>query len=199
MTAEEIEKYINQLAFSGAEEFVEKYKDKTDAGIIGHFGLGFYSAFMVADTVEIDTLSYADGSEAAHWSCDGSTSYKITKGKRKTRGTDIILHINEDSTEFRTKHKIQSLLDKYCRFLPVPIEFDEKTVNNTKPLWLRTPSELTDDDYINFYKELYPMAEAPLFWIHLNVDFPFNLTGILYFPKIKNAIEAEKHKSSIVQ
>ena len=194
MTAEEIEKYINQLAFSGAEEFVEKYKDKTDAGIIGHFGLGFYSAFMVADTVEIDTLSHADGSEAAHWTCDGSTNYKITKGKRKTRGTDIILHINEDSAEFGTKIKIQSLLDKYCRFLPVSIEFDEKVVNNTKPLWMRTPSELTDDDYINFYKELYPMAEAPLFWIHLNVDFPFNLTGILYFPKIKNAIEAEKHK-----
>jgi molecular chaperone HtpG len=193
MTAEEIEKYINQLAFSGAEEFVEKYKDKA-SGIIGHFGLGFYSAFMVADTVEIDSLSHAEGAEAAHWTCDGSTSYKITKGKRKTRGTDIILHINDDSSEFNNTYKIKSLLDKYCRFLPVEIEYEDKVINNTKPLWLRTPSELTDDDYINFYDELYPMAESPLFWIHLNVDFPFNLTGILYFPKIKNAIEAEKHK-----
>jgi len=194
MTAEEIEKYINQLAFSGAEEFLEKYKDKTDTGIIGHFGLGFYSAFMVADKVEIDTLSFQENAEAAHWSCDGSTNYTISKGKRKTRGTDIILHITEENKEFAEKYKISGLLTKYCKFLPIPIEFDEKVINNTKPLWLQTPTGLKDEDYTNFYKELYPFAEAPLFWIHLNVDFPFNLTGILYFPKIKDAIEAEKHK-----
>lgn len=194
MTEEEIEKYINQLAFSGAEEFVEKYKDKADTDIIGHFGLGFYSAFMVADKVEIQTLSHKEDAVPAHWTCDGSTSFSIKKGKRKTRGTDIILHISEESKEFGEKFKIQGLLDKYCKFLPVPIKFDDKTVNETKPLWLQSPSSLKDEDYIEFYKKLYPMAEPPLFWIHLNVDYPFELTGILYFPKIKDAIEAEKHK-----
>lgn len=194
MTEDEIEKYINQLAFSGAEEFVEKYKDKADTDIIGHFGLGFYSAFMVADKVEIQTLSHAKDAAPAHWTCDGSTNFSIKKGKRKERGTDIILHISDESKEFAEKYKISGLLDKYCKFLPIPIHFDEKNINETKPLWLQSPSSLKDEDYTEFYKKLYPMAEPPLFWIHLNVDYPFNLTGILYFPKIKDAIEAEKHK-----
>lgn len=196
MTEEEIDKYINQLAFSGAEEFVQKYKDKADANanVIGHFGLGFYSAFMVASKVEIQTLSFKDEAKPAKWECDGSTNFKITKGKRKTRGTDIILYLAEDSLEFNEKYKVKGLLDKYCRFLPIPIEFDGKIINEKKPLWLSKPSELKDEDYIAFYNELYPMAEAPLFWIHINVDYPFNLTGILYFPKVDSAIEAEKHK-----
>lgn len=194
MTEAEIEKYINQLAFSGAEEFVEKYKDKTDTGIIGHFGLGFYSAFMVAEKVEIQTLSFQEGAEPAHWTCDGSTSFSIKKGKRKKRGTDIILHLSEESKDFAQNYKVKGLLDKYCKFLPVPIVFDDKVINETKPLWLNAPADLTDEDYTAFYSKLYPMAEPPLFWIHLNVDYPFNLTGILYFPKLKDAIEAEKHK-----
>jgi molecular chaperone HtpG len=196
MTEEEINKYINQLAFSGAEEFVQKYKDKADASanVIGHFGLGFYSAFMVASKVEIQSLSYQDEAKPAKWECDGSTQFKITKGKRKTRGTDIILYLAEDSLEFNETFKIRGLLDKYCRFLPVPIEFDGKIINEEKPLWLSKPSELKDEDYIKFYNTLYPFAEAPLFWIHINVDYPFNLTGILYFPKVDSAIEAEKHK-----
>jgi molecular chaperone HtpG len=195
MTAEEIDKYINQIAFSGAEEFVEKFKDaKEDANIIGHFGLGFYSSFMVADKVEINTLSYAEGSEAAKWTCEGSTDFKITKGKRKTRGTDIILHINDDSTEFLNNHKIHELLDKYCKFLPIPIEFDGKVINETAPLWKKSPSELKDEDYTGFYSKLYPMSEPPLFWIHLNVDYPFNLTGVLYFPKIKKEIDPNKNR-----
>ncbi len=194
MTEAEIEKYINQLAFSGAEEFVEKYKDKADTDIIGHFGLGFYSAFMVADKVEIQTLSHQEDAIPAHWTCDGSTSFSIKKGKRKERGTDIILHISEDSNEFAAKARINNLLDKYCKFLPIPIYFDEKNINETKPLWLQSPTKITDEEYTEFYSKLYPMAEPPLFWIHLNVDYPFNLTGILYFPKIKDAIEAEKHK-----
>lgn len=195
MTAEEIDKYINQIAFSGAEEFVEKFKDaKEDANIIGHFGLGFYSSFMVADKVEIDTLSYAEGAEPAKWTCEGSTDFKITKGKRKKRGTDIILHINEDSKEFLQKWKVQELLNKYCKFLPIPIEFDEKVVNETAPLWKSSPSELKDEDYTEFYSKLYPMSEPPLFWIHLNVDYPFNLTGVLYFPKIKKDIEPNRNK-----
>jgi molecular chaperone HtpG len=194
MTEEEIEKYINQLAFSGAEEFVQKYKDKADANVIGHFGLGFYSAFMVASKVEINTLSFKEGSEPARWECDGSTQFTIGKGDRQERGTDIILHIAEDSVEFNDKFKISGLLTKYCKFLPVPIEFDGKIINEEKPLWLSKPSELKDEDYVKFYQTLYPFAEAPLFWIHLNVDFPFNLTGILYFPKVDSAIEAEKHK-----
>lgn len=194
MTEEEINKYINQLAFSGAEEFVQKYKDKGGDNVIGHFGLGFYSAFMVAHKVEIQTLSYQDEAKPAKWECDGSTSFKITKGKRKTRGTDIILHFAEDSLEFNDKFKISGLLNKYCRFLPIPIEFDGKIINEEKPLWMSKPSDLKDEDYIKFYQSLYPFAEAPLFWIHINVDFPFNLTGILYFPKVDSAIEAEKHK-----
>ena len=195
MTAEEIDKYINQIAFSGAEEFVEKFKDDTEsANIIGHFGLGFYSSFMVADKVEIDSLSYKEGSEAANWVCEGSTDFKIKKGKRKKRGTDIILHINEDSKEFLETGKIQGLLNKYCKFLPIEIEFDGKVINNTDPLWKKNPTELKDEDYLAFYKELYPFAEDPLFWIHMNVDYPFNLTGVLYFPKVKKDIDPNKNK-----
>jgi molecular chaperone HtpG len=194
MTADEIEKYINQLAFSGAEEFVQKYKDKADANVIGHFGLGFYSSFMVASKVEINTLSYQEGAKAAKWECDGSTQFTIGKGKRKERGTDIILHLADDSLEFNDKFKISQLLTKYCKFLPVPIEFDGKVINEEKPLWLSKPADLKDEDYTKFYQTLYPFAPAPLFWIHLNVDYPFNLTGILYFPKVDSAIEAEKHK-----
>jgi len=218
MTAEEIKKYINQVAFSGAEEFVEKFKDAKDANeIIGKFGLGFYSAFMVADKVEIHTLSYQEGAEAAKWTCDGSTSFEISKGKRKTRGTDIILHVNKDSEEFVDKWKLQGILDKYAKFLPVPIKFGTKSesiedgldeegkkkwksvdvdniINTTAPIWTRSPSDLTDEDYLKFYKELYPMSEDPLFWIHLNVDYPFNLTGVLYFPKVKNEFELQRNK-----
>ncbi|WPR74664.1 molecular chaperone HtpG [Algoriphagus sp. NG3] len=218
MTAEEIKKYINQVAFSGAEEFVEKFKDAKDANeIIGKFGLGFYSAFMVADKVEINTLSYQEGAEAAKWTCDGSTSFEISKGKRKDRGTDIILHINKDSEEFLDKWKLQGILDKYAKFLPVPIKFGTKSesvedgvddkgekkwksvevdniINTTAPIWTKSPSDLTDEDYLKFYKELYPMSEDPLFWIHLNVDYPFNLTGVLYFPKVKNEFELQRNK-----
>jgi len=195
MTADEIDKYINQIAFSGAEEFVEKFKDtKEDANIIGHFGLGFYSSFMVADKVEINSLSHSEGAEPAKWTCEGSTDFKITKGKRKKRGTDIILHINEESKDFLTQWKINELLNKYCKFLPVPIEFDEKTINDTAPLWKKNPSELKDEDYTDFYSKLYPMSEPPLFWIHLNVDYPFNLTGVLYFPKIKKEIDPNRNK-----
>ncbi|SDD63567.1 molecular chaperone HtpG [Algoriphagus faecimaris] len=218
MTAEEIKKYINQIAFSGATEFVEKFKDAKDANeIIGKFGLGFYSAFMVAKNVEIHTLSYQDGAEPAIWTCDGSTEFEIKKGKRKTRGTDIILHINEDSEEFLDKWKLQGILDKYCKFLPVPIKFGTKSesvedgvddkgekkwksvevdniINTTSPIWTKSPSDLKDEDYLNFYKELYPMSEDPLFWIHLNVDYPFNLTGVLYFPKVKNEFELQRNK-----
>ncbi len=218
MTAEEIKKYINQIAFSGATEFVEKFKDAKDANeIIGKFGLGFYSAFMVAKNVEIHTLSYQDGAEPAIWTCDGSTEFEIKKGKSKTRGTDIILHINEDSEEFLDKWKLQGILDKYCKFLPVPIKFGTKSesvedgvddkgekkwksvevdniINTTSPIWTKSPSDLKDEDYLNFYKELYPMSEDPLFWIHLNVDYPFNLTGVLYFPKVKNEFELQRNK-----
>ena len=194
MTEDEIEKYINQLAFSGAEEFVQKYKDKADANVIGHFGLGFYSAFMVASQVEIQTLSYKEGSTSSSWVCDGSTQFTIGEGNRTERGTDIILHLAEDSLEFNSKYKISGLLTKYCKFLPVPIEFDGKIINSEKPLWLNKPNDLKEEDYISFYQTLYPNAEAPLFWIHINVDYPFNLTGILYFPKVDSAIEAEKHK-----
>lgn len=219
MTAEEIKKYINQVAFSGATEFMEKFKEANDANeIIGRFGLGFYSAFMVADNVEIETLSYQDGAEAAHWTCDGSTSYEISAGTRTTRGTDIILHINEESSEFLSQSRLQEILDKYARFLPVKIRFGTKTtsepdgedeegkpkyksvevdnvINNTSPAWTKAPSELTDADYLAFYKELYPYSmDEPLFWIHLNVDYPFNLTGILYFPKIKNELEIQRNK-----
>jgi molecular chaperone HtpG len=218
MTAEEIKKYINQIAFSGATEFVEKFKDAGDAKeIIGKFGLGFYSSFMVADNVEIDTLSYQEGAVAANWICDGSTTFEIKEGKRKTRGTTITLHINKDSKEFLDQQRIQGILDKYAKFLPVDVQFGEKDksvedgedkegkkkyktikedniVNNTNPLWTKSPSDLKDEDYLAFYKELYPMSEDPLFWIHLNVDYPFELTGILYFPKVKNDFEMQKDK-----
>ncbi len=219
MTADEIKKYINQIAFSGATEFMEKFKEANDANeIIGRFGLGFYSAFMVADQVEIDSLSYQEGAEPAHWVCDGSTTYEISSGQRTTRGTDVILHINEESLEFLQKNRIQQILNKYCKFLPVPIQFGTKSesepdgedeegkpkyktvevpniINNTHPAWTKSPSELTDEDYLKFYHELYPHSmDEPLFWIHLNVDYPFNLTGILYFPKIKNELEIQRNK-----
>ena len=196
MTADEIKKYINQIAFSGASDFLEKYKDKTDdkGAIIGHFGLGFYSAFMVAEQVEIVTKSYREDAEAARWVCDGSTEFELTPADRIERGTDIILHIAPDSEEFLDKGRLRSILDKYARFLPTPVEFDGETVNNTTPIWTKSPADLTDDDYKAFYRDLYPMAEEPLFWIHLNVDYPFNLTGILYFPRIKNELRFQREK-----
>ncbi len=196
MTADEIKKYINQIAFSGATDFLEKYKDKTDdkGQIIGHFGLGFYSAFMVAEKVEIVTKSYREGAEPVRWVCDGSTEFEITTAERSERGSDIILHIAPDSDEFLSKDRLQSILNKYARFLPIPVEFDGEVVNNTTPIWTKSPSELTDEEYKNFYRELYPMGEEPLFWIHLNVDYPFNLTGILYFPRIKNELRFQREK-----
>lgn len=196
MTADEIKKYINQIAFSGATEFVEKYKDKdaTDTqNIIGHFGLGFYSAYMVADKVEIITKSHKD-EPAARWICDGSTEFEITDADKTERGTDIILHISEEGEEFLEPMRLKGVLDKYCKFLPVEIEFEENIVNNPAPIWTKAPSELKDEDYIAFYKELYPMSDDPLFWIHLNVDYPFNLTGVLYFPKVKKDFEISKSK-----
>lgn len=218
MTAEEIKKYINQVAFSGASEFVEKFKDAKDANeIIGKFGLGFYSAFMVADLVEINTLSYQEGAEPAKWTCDGSTTFEISEGARTTRGTDIILHINAESEEFLSQYKLQEILDKYAKFLPVPIKFGTKTdsvedgvdeegktkyksvevdniVNTTNPIWTKAPADLSDADYLDFYKQLYPFSEEPLFWIHLNVDYPFNLTGVLYFPKLKEDFDMQRNK-----
>lgn len=195
MTEEEVDKYINQVAFSSAEEFLEKYKD---AGIIGHFGLGFYSAFMVSDKVEIHTKSWKDA-PATSWSCDGSPSYEINESDKASRGTDIILYVNAENEEFLDVHKLEDLLKKFGRFLPVPIYLltdgeEEKKINNTVPLWTRKPSELTSQDYQDFYKELYPFSDLPLFWIHLNVDYPFNLTGVLYFPKIKQSYEIQKDK-----
>lgn len=218
MTADEIKKYINQIAFSGATEFLEKFKEAKDANeIIGKFGLGFYSAFMVAEKVEIETLSYQDGAEPARWICDGSTEFEITEGTKLTRGTDVILYINKDSEEFLQKHKIQEILDKYAKFLPVPIQFETKKesiedgkdekgetkyktidvpniINSTTPVWTKQPSELKDEDYLKFYQQLYPFSEEPLFWIHLNVDYPFHLTGVLYFPKLKNDYEIQRSK-----
>lgn len=209
MTAEEIDKYINQIAFSGANEFLEKYKDDA-AAIIGHFGLGFYSAFMVASRVDILSRSYRDEAQGVKWTCDGSPAYEISDFPEKTdRGTDIVLHIADDCKEFLEKGKIESLLSKYCKFLPVAIAFGKKTewkdgkqvdteedniINDTTPLWTKTPSTLTDEDYKKFYAQLYPMTDEPLFWIHLNVDYPFHLTGVLYFPKIKNNIEIHRNK-----
>lgn len=195
MTSGEVDKYINQIAFSGAEEFVKQYKDKTAEtnAIIGHFGLGFYSAFMVAAKVEIITKSFKD-EPAVRWECDGSPEYKLEQAERTERGTDIILHIAEDSTEFLEPERIRTLLKKYCKFLPVEIRFEDTVINNTKPAWTRKPAELTDEDYKNFYKELYPFSDDPLFHIHLNVDYPFNLTGILYFPRLKKSFEAQKDK-----
>ena len=193
MTAQEVDQYINQVAFSSAEEFLEKYKGQSEANVIGHFGLGFYSAFMVSDRVEIFTKSWKEAS-AVRWECDGSPEYTLEETDKAERGTDIILHINSESEEFLDEHRIESILTKYCRFLPVPIYFNGKQINNTNPAWKKKPSELTTQDYQNFYKELYPYNELPLFWIHLNVDYPFNLTGILYFPKIKQSYEIQKDK-----
>jgi molecular chaperone HtpG len=190
MTADEIKQYINQVAFSGATAFVEKYQDKVQQHqFIGFFGLGFYSAFMVADKVEIITKSYQKDSQAAHWSCDGSRNFELTQAIKKEIGTDIILHINEASKEFLEKARIASILTKYCKFLPIAIEFDGKVINNTQPIWIKPATELKDEDYLAFYKELYPYTPDPLFWIHLNVDYPFKLTGILYFPPISNQLE----------
>ena len=218
MTADEIKKYINQIAFSGATEFLEKYKDEAESQqIIGHFGLGFYSAFMVAKKVEIVTLSHQDGAESARWICDGETEFEISAGKRKKRGTDIILHIAEDSEEFLNQARLQTMLDKYSKFLPITVRFgtkdksvedgkdkddkvkyktikEDNIINDTAPLWTKSPTDLKDEDYIDFYRKLYPFSEEPLFWIHLNVDYPFNLTGILYFPKLKRDFEVQKNK-----
>lgn len=218
MTADEIKKYINQIAFSGAEEFMEKFKEAKDANeIIGRFGLGFYSAFMVADRVEIESLSYQEGAEPAHWTCDGSTEFELSEGSLTERGTEITLHVNKDNEEFLSKYKLQEILDKYCRFLPVPIVFGTKTeeepdgedeegkpkytsvevsniINDTNPIWTKSPNDLKDEDYLDFYKQLYPFSEDPLFWIHLNVDYPFNLTGVLYFPKVKNEFDFQRNK-----
>ncbi len=194
MTAEEVDKYLNQVAFSGAEEFLAKYKGQNENNIIGHFGLGFYSSFMVSDKVEVITKSFKEDVKAVRWECDGSPEFSLEENEKTTRGTEIVLHINEESAAFLEAERIQSILDKFCRFLPVPIFFEEKQVNNTEPAWTKKPAELTTEDYQNFYKELYPYSEAPLFWIHLNVDYPFNLTGILYFPKIKQSYEIQKDK-----
>lgn len=208
MTAEDVDKYINQIAFSGAEEFLEKYKDTANS-IIGHFGLGFYSAFMVSKKVEIRTLSYKEGSKAISWTCDGSPEFEMNEIEKTVRGTDIVLYIDDECKEFLEKDKIEQLLKKYCKFLPIPIIFGKKQewkdgkmvdteedniINDTKPLWTATPSDLKDEDYIKFYHELYPGDDDPLFWIHLNVDFPFTLTGILYFPKLKSNLDIQKNK-----
>lgn len=197
MTAEDIKKYINQVAFSGATEFIEQYKDTNESGdkeIIGHFGMGFYSAFMVAEKVQIVSLSHVEGSEAAQWECEGSTEFEISSGEKTERGTDIILHIAEDSKEFLNKTRLRGILDKYCKFLPIAIELDGEQINNTTPIWTKSPSELKDEDYLAFFKELYPMSPDPLFWIHLNVDYPFNLTGVLYFPKVTSNFDLYKDK-----
>ena len=208
MTEEEIEKYINQIAFSGVSDFLDKYKDNANA-IIGHFGLGFYSSFMVSDRVDIITRSYKEGSKGFKWTCDGTPAYEITEVDKESRGSDIVLHISDDCKEFLNKQKIEELLNKYCKFMAVPIVFGKKqewkdgkmvdtdkdnVINNIEPLWTKTPSTLKDEDYKKFYQELYPMQDEPLFWIHLNVDYPFNLTGILYFPRIKNNIDLQRNK-----
>lgn len=193
MTAEDIDKYINQIAFSGAEEFLSKYKDKANT-IIGHFGLGFYSAFMVSKKVEIVSLSYKDGAEAVKWECDGSPEFTMQPTEKTERGTDIILYIDDDDKEFLEQARIDTLLKKYCRFLQVPVESNGRIINDTEPRWTKKPSELTDDDYLSFYHELYPGQDDPLFWIHLNVDYPFTLTGILFFPKIHNNFEVTKNR-----
>ena len=208
MTAEEIDKYINQIAFSGANDFLDKYKEDANA-IIGHFGLGFYSAFMVAKKVEIVTKSYREGAQAVKWTCDGSPEFTLENVDKEDRGTDIILHIDDDCKEFLEESRISTLLNKYCRFLPIPVAFGKKkdwkdgkqvetdednVINDSEPLWTKKPMDLKDEDYKKFYRDLYPMSDEPLFWIHLNVDFPFNLTGVLYFPKIKSNLELQKNK-----
>ena len=194
MTGEEVDKYLNQVAFSGAEEFLQKYKGQAESNIIGHFGLGFYSAFMVSDKVEVVTRSFREAAVPVRWECDGSPEFQLSDTEKAERGTDIILHLNEESKEFLETYRVKSVLEKFCRFLPVPIFFEEKQINNTTPAWTRKPADLTNEDYQQFYKELYPFNEAPLFWIHLNVDYPFNLTGVLYFPKIKQSYEIQKDK-----
>ena len=208
MTEEEVDKYINQIAFSSAGEFVEKYKDQIGS-IIGHFGLGFYSAFMVSKQVTIDTLSWKEGAKAVKWSCDGSPEYSMEEGDKADRGTTITLYLDDESSEFASKGRISGLLTKYCRFMPFPVVFGKKTewkdgksveteednvINDIEPIWTKAPSELKDEDYLKFYKELYPMDDDPMFWIHLNVDYPFNLTGVLYFPKIKERMSIDKNK-----
>ena len=208
MTEEEVDRYINQIAFSSAGEFLEKYKDQLDA-IIGHFGLGFYSAFMVSKKVTIDTLSWQEGAKPVHWSCDGSPEYEMSAGTKEGRGTEITLYLDDDAEEFAAKGRISQLLGKYCKFMPVPVVFGKKTewkdgksvetdednvINNIEPIWTKAPSELKDEDYLKFYRELYPMEEEPMFWIHLNVDYPFTLTGVLYFPKIKERMAIDKNK-----
>lgn len=193
MTAEEVDKYINQIAFSSAGEFLEKYKDQA-SGIIGHFGLGFYSAFMVSTKVTIESLSYREGSKPVFWSCDGSPEFEMGECKKEDRGTVITLYLDSDSDEFAHKERISALLNKYCKFMPFPVEFDGKVVNSVEPIWTKAPSELKEEDYINFYHALYPMEEDPMFYIHLNVDYPFTLTGVLYFPKIKERMAIDKNK-----
>ena len=193
MTYEEVDKYINQIAFSSAGEFLEKYKDQLNS-IIGHFGLGFYSAFMVAEKVTIETLSWKEGAKAVKWTCDGSPEYEMEECEKAERGTVITLYISEDEKEYAEKGRISGLLNKYCKFMPVPVMFGEEKINKTEPLWARKPADLKDEDYNEFYRALYPMADEPLFHIHLNVDYPFNLTGILYFPKIKNNVEISRNK-----
>ncbi len=194
MTAEEVDKYLNQVAFSGAEEFLQKYKGQAEASIIGHFGLGFYSSFMVSSKVEVITRSFRENATAVKWECDGSPEFSLTETTRDERGTSIVMHLNEESLEFLEADRISTVLEKFCKFLPVPIFFEDKQINNPTPAWTKKPAELTAEDYQNFYKELYPFGEPPLFWIHLNVDYPFNLTGILYFPKIKQSYEIQKDK-----
>jgi molecular chaperone HtpG len=194
MTAEELDKYINQVALSGAEEFLDKYKGQNENNIIGKFGLGFYSSFMVSDSVEILSKSYKEGSQGVRWICDGSPEYTMEETEREGRGTEILLHINDESKEFLEPERILTILKKFCRFLPIPVHFEGKAINNTSPAWTKKPSELTSQQYQDFYKELYPFSEAPLFWIHLNVDYPFTLTGILYFPKIRQSYEIQKDK-----
>ena len=193
MTAEEVDKYINQIAFSSAGEFLEKYKDQA-IGIIGHFGLGFYSAFMVSTKVTIESLSYREGAKPVFWSCDGSPEFEMGECKKEDRGTVITLYLDSDSDEFAHKERISALLNKYCKFMPFPVEFDGKVVNSVEPIWTKAPSELKEEDYINFYHALYPMEEDPMFYIHLNVDYPFTLTGVLYFPKIKERMAIDKNK-----
>ena len=209
MDAEEVNKYLNQVAFSSAQEFLDKYKD--EANIIGHFGLGFYSAFMVADKVEVITKSYKENAEAVKWTCTGDTEFTIESAEKSDRGTDIILHLSEDCLDYAESYKVEGLLEKFCKFLPFPIKLGTKKekqkegdveteievdniINNTNPIWKKNPTELTDEDYKKFYQELYPYSAEPLFWIHLNIDYPFNLTGVLYFPKIKNQFEIQKNK-----
>jgi molecular chaperone HtpG len=211
MTGEEIDKYLNQVAFSGAEEFLQKYKGQNEANIIGHFGLGFYSSFMVSDKVEVFSKSYKEDAQAVRWECDGSPEFMLEDTEKEERGTSIVMHLNDESKEFLEEYRVKEVLEKFCKFLPVPIYFHvagekpaevkegeepvaEKAINNTHPAWIKKPSELTKEEYENFYRELYPFSETPLFWIHLNVDYPFNLTGILYFPKIKQSYEIQKNK-----